>query len=105
MQDLHLLAGSRKGKLFLVLDIRPTKACVDHHVFLTLLVLHASVVGRFLSSVRLFKLLAVPLLEGSNELLFNHVNLILCILELGFQVLEMGKLLAVALLDVLHFAE
>lgn len=105
MEDLHLLAGSCKGKLFLVLDIGPTKARVEHRVFLTQLVLHTSVESRFLASVWGFELLAVPLLEGSDELLFNHVDLVLSILELGFQVLELRELFAVTLLDVLHFAE
>lgn len=52
-----------------------------------------------------FKLSRVPLLKRTDELLFDHVDLLLALRKLHLAVLQLLKVVPINLLQVLHFAK
>ena len=52
-----------------------------------------------------FELSRVPLLKRTDELLFDHVNLLLAFGELHLAVLQLREVVPINLLQVLHFAK
>ena len=52
-----------------------------------------------------FKLSRVPLLKRTDELLFDHVDLLLALCELHLAVLQLLEVVPIHLLQVLHFAK
>lgn len=69
------------------------------------LVLQVSVVGVLHSSVGNVKFMGVPLFELRDELLFDHIDLLLIFNVLHLQCLELGKAVTVSFLQVLHLLQ
>ena len=104
MKCLNLSLGPDEGLLFVILLVRPTEDALGPRSILRLL-LERSIV-RVVETVSWHvELRRVPLLERTDELFLDHIDLLLAFSELHLAVLELLEVVPVDLLQVLHFAE
>ena len=104
MKCLNLSLGPDEGLLFVILLVRPTEDALGPRSILRLL-LERSIV-RVVETVSWHvEFRRVPLLERTDELFLDHIDLLLAFSELHLAVLQLREVVPIDLLQVLHFAK
>ena len=67
--------------------------------------LHVCIICVFKLESRVFELLSIPELEMRNDLLFDHIDLALVLRVRHLEVLELGEIVPIDLLQVFHLAQ
>ena len=104
MERLNLSLGSDECLLVVILLVRPSEDALRAGR-VDCLLLQRGVVGVVEPVGGHVELRRVPLLERTDQLLLYHVDLLLALCELHLAVFEVGEVVTIDLLQVLHLAQ